>query len=384
MDQGRTYGFVSTAKSVTRLVVSMGLYYTGAIRLYEMMRRHPDGSIMILGYHDINDSGYLNLSIPEPVFRRHVEYLLKNGYRIISLDEAVSALKSGGPLPGRTVVITFDDGYRSMYTSVLPLVKEYGIPVTVFASIRPIEKMFPLFVDALIHALDNTRARSLDMTGHGLDNYPIATRSQREKAIFEINEHAKGATNDERDALIDSIFALLGVDRNSHGVRNMMLSWDEVVEMSRHKVSFGAHTITHPVLSRIPIEDAEMEVKLSRDALFAKLGAMPTLFAYPYGTNEDYNRDVARVVERNGFICACTLEHGENRAGADLFSLKRTMVVSDIPVKGLRVFSNALFAAQLSGITGWLRPWRRGRANEPHRGPGHSRYGHDISQAARR
>jgi len=61
-----------------------------------------------------------------------MEYLKVNGYRVAPLGEVVEALEKGLEMPKKTVVITIDDGYKSVYEHALPVLREYGYPATLF------------------------------------------------------------------------------------------------------------------------------------------------------------------------------------------------------------------------------------------------------------
>src|SRR5574340_524524 len=82
------------------------LYYLGGVGLFRRFRkRKGEGrEIKILAYHDIGPQSFFNLQVPEKVFESHMRYLLDAGYNLISLEDAVELLRSGGPVPADTVV----------------------------------------------------------------------------------------------------------------------------------------------------------------------------------------------------------------------------------------------------------------------------------------
>lgn len=71
------------------------------------------------------------LNINPEIFRTQMDYLIGKGYQIIDLDEMTAGLKNGS-LPGKPVVLTFDDGYRDFYDYAFPVLKEKNIKATVF------------------------------------------------------------------------------------------------------------------------------------------------------------------------------------------------------------------------------------------------------------
>jgi len=82
-------------------------------------------------YHRINyDKGLLSVS-PEK-FRKQMDFLKRNNFRVITLEELVEGIKSKKEFLHKEVVITFDDGYRDNFIYAYPILKEYGFPAIIF------------------------------------------------------------------------------------------------------------------------------------------------------------------------------------------------------------------------------------------------------------
>ncbi len=95
------------------------------------------GGVPILCYHSIDDSGSV-LSVSEVLFRRQMNHLKTHGYRTMPLPMLCHALVERQPLPPKTVVLTFDDGFRNSHSVVLPTLKRLGFTATVFVVTRHI------------------------------------------------------------------------------------------------------------------------------------------------------------------------------------------------------------------------------------------------------
>ncbi len=89
--------------------------------------------VPIMMYHSVSlaDESPLNVVSPKS-FANQMEYLKKHEYKIISLDDYVERNKAKKEFPHKTVVITFDDGYRDNYKNAFPIIKQYHFPVTIF------------------------------------------------------------------------------------------------------------------------------------------------------------------------------------------------------------------------------------------------------------
>lgn len=101
------------------------------------------------------------------------------------------------------------------------------------------------------------------------------------------------------------------------------LSPEEIAEMARRGIEFGAHTATHPRLTGIGIRDAKNEIAVSRDKVAELAGKQPAAFSYPYGA---FSSQIKTEVKKSGFACAFTTISGANAPGDDMFGLKRVDV----------------------------------------------------------
>ena len=95
-----------------------------------------DSGVTVLIYHRFGEDKYPTTNIDVSRFREQLEYLKENDYQVIPLAQLVRSLKKGGGLPEKAVVITMDDGYRSVYEKAWPVLREYGYPFTVFLYVK--------------------------------------------------------------------------------------------------------------------------------------------------------------------------------------------------------------------------------------------------------
>jgi peptidoglycan/xylan/chitin deacetylase (PgdA/CDA1 family) len=94
----------------------------------------------VLLYHKFNEPRSPSTSISTETFESHLAYLKNNSYNVISLDRLVEIIKKRQPFPPKTVVITIDDGYRSVYREAFPLLKRYEFPFAVFLYMEAIDR----------------------------------------------------------------------------------------------------------------------------------------------------------------------------------------------------------------------------------------------------
>lgn len=97
----------------------------------------------VIMYHRFGESAYPNTNIRLDQFKEHLAELKNKKYSVLPLGEIVDALTSGQSLPDRTVAITIDDAFLSVYENAWPLLKEAGFPFTIFVSTDNVDKNAP-------------------------------------------------------------------------------------------------------------------------------------------------------------------------------------------------------------------------------------------------
>ncbi len=96
--------------------------------------RSQDASAVNLLYHHVSNQTPDITSISPEDFASHLTYLSENNFRILPVTEVISSLQSGKALPDRSITISFDDAYLSIYTTAFPLLKARGFPFTIFVA----------------------------------------------------------------------------------------------------------------------------------------------------------------------------------------------------------------------------------------------------------
>ena len=93
-----------------------------------------DRQAVILQYHHVDTGTPAITSVTPELFDQHIRFIRDNNYIVWPLDDAVEAIRNNRPLPDRTVVITIDDAYRSVFTEIYPRMKALGWSFTVFVN----------------------------------------------------------------------------------------------------------------------------------------------------------------------------------------------------------------------------------------------------------
>jgi peptidoglycan/xylan/chitin deacetylase (PgdA/CDA1 family) len=206
-------------------------------------------ALPVFTFHAL-DSEKSPISFPPHIFRQGLARLHATRHQAVSLDQAVEHVKTGKAFSPRAYVMTFDDGYRSVYDEAFPLICDLHLAATIFLSV--------------------------DQEGEATERLPS------------LNGQA-------------------------------MLSWDEIREMVRYGITFGAHTLTHPDLRTLVSSRVEKEIVGSKDILEQALGCRVSSFAYPFGRYDATSHAVARA----HFACACSDRLGLISHRSDPYALER-------------------------------------------------------------
>lgn len=97
-------------------------------------------SATVLMYHRFGESRYPSTNISIEQFEAHLAHLAGGNYNVLKLDDIIVRLRAGELLPDRTVAITIDDAYLSVYTEAWPRLTEAGFPFTLFVASSPIDR----------------------------------------------------------------------------------------------------------------------------------------------------------------------------------------------------------------------------------------------------
>jgi len=103
-----------------------------------LAKSKTESHAIILQYHRFGESKYPSTNISMELFKKHMAYLYNNNFNVIPLSEVVDALMYKRELPPKTVAITIDDAYKTVYTKAYPVMKKYNFPSTTFVNSLPI------------------------------------------------------------------------------------------------------------------------------------------------------------------------------------------------------------------------------------------------------
>lgn len=287
---------------------------------FPFVQKREHRSVQIVLYHGVSDAStpYLPTTSVD-VFQNHVQYLA-NYCHVLDLHDAVERMEAGD-LPERAVVITLDDGYRDNYSHVFPILKQFGVSATIFLATGVIGNAALLWHDQVCRMISQTTVKKLENFG-SVDGYNLENSEGKRLTQEGVLWYLRSLNDDVRVTQIACLAHELEVP-DTYSDPNLMLNWQEVKEMHRAGIRFGAHTVSHPILTRLSLENVIQEIRLSKQAIEHELQEDVLAFAYPSGRAQDFSGDIKDILKQEGFRCAVTTMAGANRQAEDLFEMKR-------------------------------------------------------------
>lgn len=273
---------------------------------------------------------YHGFPADQSALRKHCEHI-RRFYHPVSMAEVSAAIHKQSPLPENAVGITVDDGYRDFLLNGFPVFRDFDIPATVFLVADFLDRKGWLWWNRIEYAFEHTRKRRVEMDAPGLiTGASLETPEERWRNARSFAEALTFISNSQRLAEMEAVLNTLAVPMPELiPAQFEPMTWDEVRELRKSHIEFGAHTKSHPILSSLPDSEAiEDEIRGSKARVEEELGSPVIHFCYPNGRLPDIGADALRITRDCGFETAVTTEPGMNRldASPDPFLLRRIAV----------------------------------------------------------
>ena len=120
-----------------QLVLFIGMTITAGL---SSLGAYAADHAVVLMYHRFGEADYPTTNIRLEQFDAHLEILASGDYNVMALADIIDRLQDGKSLPDRTVAITIDDAYLSVYTEAWPRLQAYGFPATIFVATQPVDR----------------------------------------------------------------------------------------------------------------------------------------------------------------------------------------------------------------------------------------------------
>lgn len=299
----------------------------------------PRGRLSVMIFHRV-------LARPDPLFPDLPDAIgfearmrwVRSWFNVVPLAAGIDMLYRGR-VPARALAISFDDGYADNEEIAAPILERLGLPATFFVATGFLGAGC-MWNDRIIEAIRFCEEDAIDFSVIGLAPVSLEGVEARRQAIAASLSAIKHLEPDRRQAATDAVVAAAG----GPPPPRLMMKAEQVRRLADAGMGIGAHTVTHPILTRLASSAALAEMRDGKAALEDIAGAPVTLFAYPNGVpGRDYSAEHADMARQCGFSAALSTAWGAATMRSDRFQLPRFT-----PWDGTRVRYGARLLANLA------------------------------------
>jgi len=306
------------------------------------------GILAVLTYHRVDHASQTSKLYPGLIsatpeqFKEHLDLLAEIG-QVVSMSQVLDACREKTDLPGRSVLITFDDACLDFAEYAWPALQSHQMPATVFVpTAYPDQPERRFWWDRLHLAVWHGNQTHLTAP---CGRFELRSDRQCTHAFKMLRDYVKQLEHEQATQFIEDVCKQQQVTLPPRSV----LNWDELRNLARQGVTLAPHTQTHPLLTRVSPENARQEIAGSRDDLKREIGEVLPVFAYPGGA---WNPQVAEMLQQEGFEIGFSVKRGINDLKtADPLSMNRINIGQKTSTQILR--------AQL--MAGWWKHRARKR-----------------------
>ena len=280
------------------------------------------GRLLVLAYHGVDDVEMFGSQMRELVRHRTP----------VTLGAVEASLRGGAPIERGSVLVTFDDGHRSVLEEGLPVLSDLAIPAALFVVTGLIGTDQPFWWNEVVDLVG--KGGRIDRVG-AHDPDPVDGPADASALV----RHLRSVPNAARLAAIDQ----LRLSASRPADRCPQLQPDDLVQFEAGGIAIGSHSVSHPCLDRCPEAEIREELVGSREHLESMLGHPVVSLAYPNGNVDER---VRRCAADAGYELAFRFDHRLQRAPiADPLMVSRVRVDSNSPMARFRLLVSGAHSA---------------------------------------
>jgi len=264
------------------LILSLVVFWTHCAIAHDLE------NLTILSYHEVankKDSLVPEYAVTPTNFVRQIDWLRNNGYHFISVDQYLAARKGEATLPPKAILLTFDDGYQSVYQYAFPVLKMFNIPAVI------------ALVGNWLEQKD-----TIDFDGKKVPRSDILSwdelKEMQQSGLIEIASHSHSLHQ--------------GILANPQGNKEPAAT-ARSYDSQQQKYEDESH-----YQQRI-----RADLKQNNELLRKHFGYSPRIIVWPYGRYNSTTKDIALKL---GMPIGLTLDDGANTASTPLYRLRRVLV----------------------------------------------------------
>lgn len=317
------------------------LYISGVLPFWAKIKFR--NKAVVLMYHRVvsdnepyGDSYQVGITVSVNTFKRQMEYI-RTHFKPVTLEKFTDHLQRNVPFESKTILITFDDGWKDNFVNAYPVLKENKIPATIFITTDFIGSTDRFWQQELSELLSVIRNKALENEGwwqlradafeQSVDLVITSSEKDFPGALTNLLNSQKKKTIVQIEGLMQSLGQACQDDKNVSDGPDTFLSWKEARTMAKDGIAFGSHGKSHVLLPVISVQEAEQEIAESKNQAEKQLGQPINAISYPNG---DYNDAILRIVKQQGYAVAFVTAAGLVSAGDDPYTIRRINIHNDM------------------------------------------------------
>lgn len=277
--------------------------------------------MLVLCYHKIDcvEHDWTGIVTTPETFKWQLNYL-KNNYNICDV-------KFFPKNPSKEdVLITFDDGYADNYVNAFPILEKLEIPAIFFISTAHMNTDMEDWPNELTWLI---------LEGHDypeefhLDGYSFKTRTQDQRLGMHksIERLLINSSTKERNIILGSLRKWARFSLGEKRTAYKMLSEEQLQTMSHSPFSeIGAHTVNHPSLGSLSLEDQRYEIAKSKQVIEHAINQRVKHFAYPFGGINSYSAETINILQEEGYDMAFSTTYKRKLKRQSPFEIPRVCI----------------------------------------------------------
>jgi peptidoglycan/xylan/chitin deacetylase (PgdA/CDA1 family) len=266
---------------------------------------------IIFMLHRFTDPQHGVLGLDSDSLRSILALMRRKRLRLVSLAEIIDDLQNSRSITG-AIAFTMDDGYATDLNIAAGLFAEFDCPLTVFLTTGMVDHNTWFWWDKIEWLLQHTAKRELRLV---LDERPIqldlSGPAAKRQEQYDLTQRCKNVSEIEKLAFIARLADAAEVSLPAIPPAQFRpVTWDEARARERRGIRFGAHSVTHPILSRLSDSDSAAEIRNSWARLKEELASPVPIFCYPNGTEQDFGTREIDTLRQIGMRAAVSAEPG--------------------------------------------------------------------------
>lgn len=305
--------------------------------------------LTVVLYHrvvDPSDIGDLDPDLIDATpqeFDEQMAYLRRH-FHPVGIEEVLAAHRGGPPLPGDSVLVTFDDGYLDNHDHALPILAKHGIRGLFFISTGHVTERRLFWWEQLSLLVRRSTSPSARIEYPRIETLDLSSPTAKVLATRKLNAIVKDYYGLDLDRFLGEVAKACGVSLSDVEAKERadrsLMTWDQVRALREAGMGVGSHTHRHRVLNTLPPAELEAELRQSRALLEERLGEPVTTIAYPVGRSIKMLASARTAVAAAGYELGFTTTPGTNRIGngADCYDLRRLAIQRGMPAGLAQLF----------------------------------------------